>query len=47
MVSGQNHGNQAEIITPTHPDMTIDVARTPRNKLTPTANFHNNADNLP
>ena len=28
VVSGQKRGNQAEIITPAHPDMTLDVAKT-------------------
>ena len=49
MVSGQKHGNQTEIITLTHADMTIDVARTLKNSNNETAmaNFRDNADILP
>ena len=48
VVSAQKRGNQAEIITPTHPDMTLDVARTKNpNKQTSTAYFRENADILP
>ena len=45
----QNRRNQAEIITPIHPNncnMTLDVAKTENNQRS-TANFLDNADILP